>query len=66
MISQGGKPKDFTQMDAPKADIANPELAKTFKAVQGLLNEELVKSINGVFTFDLGGELTFFPVADPG
>jgi NAD(P)-dependent dehydrogenase (short-subunit alcohol dehydrogenase family) len=35
------------------ATIEDPELAKTFGAVQSLLNADLVKSINAVYVFDL-------------
>lgn len=38
-----------------KTAMASSGPAKTFKIIQSLLNEELVKSINGVFQFNLSG-----------
>ena len=36
--------------------IADPELAKTFSAVQSLINADLVKGVNAVYVFDLKGK----------
>ncbi|XP_070563770.1 hydroxysteroid dehydrogenase-like protein 2 [Ptychodera flava] len=44
-----------TQSETVAADT---ETSKTFAKVQGLLNEELVKSVGGVFLFDLKGDET--------
>jgi hypothetical protein len=38
--------------------ITDPELGKTFSAVQALLNADLVKSVNAVYVFDLKGRST--------
>ena len=42
--------------------ITDPELAKTFGAVQKLINEDLIKSVNAVYAFDLKGVVSFFSV----
>jgi NAD(P)-dependent dehydrogenase (short-subunit alcohol dehydrogenase family) len=40
--------------------ISDPELSQTFTAIQGLINPDLVKSINAVFVFELKDEGPFF------
>ncbi|ELU18275.1 hypothetical protein CAPTEDRAFT_166703 [Capitella teleta] len=52
LAQQGGKPKDFSQVGS--------ELENTFKAVEGLLSADLVKTVNGVFVFDLGDAGSFY------
>jgi NAD(P)-dependent dehydrogenase (short-subunit alcohol dehydrogenase family) len=39
---------------------SDPELAKTVTAIQGLINDDLVKSINAVYVFDLKDSGTLF------
>lgn len=37
------------------AGPVDPELAKTVARIQGLVNDDLVKSINGVYVFEIQG-----------
>ena len=39
------------------SEITDPDLAKTFSAIQGLINPDLLKSINAVFVFELKGQI---------
>jgi len=47
--------------EKPRVDstITDPELAKTFTAVQSLINADLVKGVNAVYVFDLKGKLIY-------
>ena len=38
-------------------NITDPELAKTFTAIRGLINADLVKGVNAVYVFDLKGSM---------
>lgn len=69
MEQQGAKPAFG---DGSKTEVSGGP-AKTFQQIQALLNEELVKSIGGIFQFNLSGKgdknsdglqfLTIFPVS---
>ena len=39
-------------------------ISGTMQAIQGIMNEELVKSINGVFQFNLSGIERVFVISD--
>ena len=52
MEKQGAKPA-FGGGNKTATASSGPE--KTFQIIQSLLNEELVKSINGIFQFNLSG-----------
>ena len=61
IASRGGTPRFTGGKDtaaAGEAEAAAPGggIADTFKTIQGMLNEEAVKSMGGVFLFDLKGK----------
>ena len=60
IASKGGTPrfaggKDTAAAGGAEAAAPGGGIADTFNTIQGMLNEETVKSIGGVFLFDLKG-----------
>merc|ERR1711976_196348 len=58
----GGKVRDFSEKSNPSGgeSSGNAELDAVFNAMRGMLNEDLVKSVKGVFSFDLGDTGTYY------
>ena len=61
IASRGGTPrfaggKDTAGAGGAEAAAPGGGIADTFKTIQGMLNEEAVKSMGGVFLFDLKGK----------
>ncbi|KAL4235783.1 Hydroxysteroid dehydrogenase-like protein 2 [Mactra antiquata] len=55
IIEQGGKPAFGVGSSSTKSDTPAGATFQVFKQIEGLMNEDLVKSINGVFQFNLKG-----------
>lgn len=54
IVEQGGKPAfSGASKEAPAAGATS----QVFKQIESLMNEELVKSINGIFQFNLKGNV---------
>lgn len=53
IASRGGTPRFAGGKDTA---AAGGGIADTFKTIQGMLNEEAVKNMGGVFLFDLKGK----------
>ena len=51
----GAKPRFQGGKDTAETAAPGGRIQDTFKAIQGMLSEETVKSMGGVFLFDLKG-----------
>ena len=47
----------MTSATSVTVNIADTELARTFSAIHGMIREDVVKSVNALYIFDLKGRI---------